>query len=65
MIVGLLTHYQEMLPIIPLPDFYKIKIPSSGSTTDFTDDLVLMRKMNDERLSFFKNIIMKTNYISR
>jgi hypothetical protein len=58
-LVGLLTQYQEMIPIKHIPNSDKITIDSKkGNKSDSqqlsTNDLVLMRKINDERLSFSK-----------
>ena len=62
MIVGLLTHYQEILPIKPISNSNKItkELDNSGNSRslNLTKDLILMRKINDERLSFSK----KYNY---
>ena len=61
MIVGLLTHYQE-IPIKPISNSNKItlELDNSGNSRslNLTKDLILMRKINDERLSFSK----KYNY---
>ncbi len=58
-IVGLLTQYQEMIPIKHMANTDEITLDmKTGNKSDslqlVTNDLILMRKINDERLSFSK-----------